>query len=132
MLNSGMPAEYSFLDTLNFSSHGVLPAVIQDHENGQVLMLGYMNREAVEKTLAGPYVTFYSRSRKKLWLKGESSGHFQTVKEIFFDCDADALLIKVEQKVAACHAGYRSCFYRKVGPDGIKIVGEKIFEPESG
>jgi phosphoribosyl-AMP cyclohydrolase len=125
-----IPDSASFLDALNFSSHGILPAVIQDHENGQVLMLGYMNREAAEKTLQGPHVTFYSRSRKKLWTKGETSGHFQTVKQIFFDCDADALLIKVEQKVAACHAGYRSCFFREMGPDGIRIVGEKIFEPE--
>lgn len=130
MLNRGMSDSQSFLNGLNFSSHGVLPAVIQDHENGQVLMLGYMDREAVERTLAGPYVTFYSRSRKKLWLKGETSGHVQTVKEIFFDCDADALLIKVEQKVAACHAGYRTCFYRQFGENGIQIVGEKVFEPE--
>lgn len=126
-----IPDAKSFLDALNFSSHGILPAVIQDYENGQVLMLGYMNREAAEKTLQGPHVTFYSRSRKKLWTKGETSGHFQAVKQIFFDCDADALLIKVEQKVAACHAGYRSCFFREMGPDGIRIVGEKIFEPEA-
>lgn len=116
----------SFVDEINFSSHGIVPAVIQDHENGDVLMLGYMNSEALEKTLAGPYVTFYSRSKRRLWTKGETSGHFQVVKEVFFDCDADAILVKVEQKGVACHEGYRSCFFRKRVADGVAIVGERI------
>lgn len=116
------------LDQLQFDANGLIPAVIQDVENDEVLMVGYMNLEAVKKTIQGPYVTFYSRSRKKMWVKGESSGHTQEVKEIYFDCDADCLLIKVIQKVAACHVGYRSCFYRKVEGEKIKIVGEKIFE----
>lgn len=120
------PPKKSFVDEINFGSHGIVPAVIQDHENGDVLMLGYMNSEALEKTLAGPYVTFYSRSKKRLWTKGETSGHFQVVKEIFFDCDADAILVKVEQKGVACHEGYRSCFFRKRVADGVVIVGERV------
>lgn len=117
-----------FINGLTFNADGLIPAIIQDHANGDVLMLGYMNREALEKTLTGPHVVFYSRSKKCLWLKGEQSGHTQTVKEILFDCDEDALLIKVEQKVAACHVGYRSCFYRKVETNGaITVVGKKVF-----
>lgn len=116
----------SFLDSLTFSSHGLIPAIIQDYQNGEVLMLGYMNREALEKTLAGPHVVFYSRSRQKLWQKGETSGHTQTVKEIFFDCDEDTLLIKVDQNVAACHNGFRSCFYRKFEGGAVKTVGKKV------
>lgn len=116
------------LNQFKFDDKGLLTAVIQDVENGQVLMVGHMNREALEKTLAGPYVTFYSRSRKKLWLKGETSGHTQEVKEIYYDCDADALLIKVNQKVAACHEGYRSCFFRKVEKGEVRVVAKKVFE----
>lgn len=93
-------------------------------------MFAQMNREAVEKTLQGPHVTFWSRSRKKLWVKGEESGHTQTVKEVFYDCDADALLIKVDQKVAACHEGYRSCFFRKIEEGESKVVAKKIFDPK--
>lgn len=119
-----------FLSSLKFDDKGLIPAVIQDNNNHQVLMVGYMNREAVEKTIQGPYVTFYSRSRNKMWIKGETSGHTQEVREIYFDCDADCLLIKVIQKVAACHAGYRSCFYRKLEKGVITIIEEKIFEEE--
>lgn len=119
------------LDNLKLDSQGLIAAVIQDITNNEVLMVGYMNREAVEKTLQGPYVNFYSRSRNKMWVKGESSGHTQTVKEIYFDCDIDCLLIKVEQKVAACHVGYRTCFFRKVEGDNIEVVGEKIFDEKN-
>lgn len=121
-------SQTEFINSLKFDPQGLLPAVIQDVQNNQVLMVGYMNREAVQKTLDGPYVTFYSRSRQKMWLKGESSGHTQEVREVYFDCDADCLLVKVEQKVAACHVGYRSCFYRRIEKGKVKIVGEKIFE----
>lgn len=121
-------SKIELIASLKFDEQGLIPAVIQDIQNNQVLMVGYMNREAVQKTLAGPYVTFYSRSRQKMWLKGESSGHTQEVREVYFDCDADCLLIKVEQKVAACHVGYRSCFYRRIEKGKVKIVGEKIFE----
>lgn len=119
-----------FLNSLKLDDKGLIPAVIQDFENNQVLMVGYMNRTAVEKTIQGPYVTFYSRSRNKMWIKGETSGHTQEVKEIYFDCDVDCLLIKVIQKVAACHVGYRTCFFRKIENGKIKTVGEKIFEEE--
>lgn len=120
----------TFIDQLKFDDKGLICAVIQDVENNQVLMVAYMNKDAVEKTLKGPYVNFYSRSRNKMWIKGESSGHTQEVKEVYFDCDADCLLIKVIQKVAACHAGYRSCFYRQVVDGKPQIIAEKIFEEE--
>ncbi len=119
-----------FLDNLKYDPQGLMTAVIQDVTNNEVLMVAYMNREAIEKTLQGPYVNFYSRSRNKMWIKGESSGHTQTVKEVYFDCDIDCLLIKVEQKVAACHVGYRTCFFRKIEGDKIVLVGEKVFEEE--
>ncbi len=120
----------TWLNDLKFDANGLIPAVIQDVANNEVLMVGYMNRLAVEQTVTGPYVTFYSRSRNKMWVKGESSGHTQEVKEIYFDCDADCLLVKVIQKVAACHVGYRSCFFRKADKQGVEAVGEKIFEEE--
>jgi phosphoribosyl-AMP cyclohydrolase len=105
----------------------LVPAIAQDYATGEVLMLAYMNDEALAKTRETGKAHYWSRSRKKLWLKGETSGNFQIVKEIRIDCDHDAILLLVEQKGGACHTGYRSCFYRTV--DG-KIVGEKIFEPE--
>jgi phosphoribosyl-AMP cyclohydrolase len=117
---------------LQFDGQGLITAVIQDARTNAVLMVAYMNRDALMKTLESGMTHFWSRSRKKLWLKGESSGHTQTVREIFVDCDGDALLIKVEQKGGACHTGYRSCFYRKLaaGGSGFEIAGEKVFEPD--
>ncbi|MGQ9630550.1 MAG: phosphoribosyl-AMP cyclohydrolase [bacterium] len=110
---------------------GLIPAIAQDFATGEVLMLAYMNREAWEKTLETGRAHYWSRSRNSLWLKGESSGNIQIVKEIFIDCDNDAILLKVEQVGgAACHTGYRSCFYRKVEGGETKIVGEKIFDPK--
>lgn len=106
---------------------GLIVAIAQDYKTGEVLMCAYMNPEAVKKTLETGIVHYWSRSRGKLWKKGESSGHLQKVKEILVDCDADALLLKIEQIGGACHTGYRSCFYRRA--DG-EIVGEKVFEPE--
>jgi phosphoribosyl-AMP cyclohydrolase len=105
----------------------LIPAISQDWKTGEVLMLAYMNEEALAKTRQTGKAHYYSRSRKKLWLKGESSGHFQLVKEIRIDCDQDAILLLIEQKGGACHTGYRSCFYRTI--DGT-IVSEKIFSPE--
>ncbi|MBI4411357.1 MAG: phosphoribosyl-AMP cyclohydrolase [Deltaproteobacteria bacterium] len=115
---------------MKFDTSGLIPAVIQDVENNEVLMVAYMNQEAVKKTLEGPYVTFYSRSRNKMWIKGETSGHTQEVKEVYYDCDADCLLVKVVQKVAACHEGYRSCFFRKIENGESKIIAKKLFEEE--
>ena len=121
------------LNQLKTDQNGLIPAIIQDDENKEVLMVGYMNHEAVRKTLESGRVCFWSRSRQEYWIKGETSGHTQTVRTVAFDCDADALLIKVEQKGGACHVGYRSCFFREVSPDGnsTRIVGEKVFDPDA-
>lgn len=117
---------------INFNKgEGLLPVIIQDEATHQVLMLGYMNRESWEETLKTGKVTFWSRSRKKLWLKGETSGHVQEVKEVFLDCDGDALLIKVNQVGgAACHTGFQSCFHHKHEEGQWKISGKKIFDPK--
>lgn len=110
---------------------GLLPAIIQDAASGEVLMLGFMNQEAWDKTLASGRVHFFSRTRGKLWCKGETSGHLQLVKEILVDCDADTVLIKVEQKGGAtCHTGYRSCFYRRLADGRLEICGVKVFDPQ--
>ncbi len=119
------------LDQLKFDANGLITAVIQDVENGEVLMVGYMNQEAVERTLKTGRTCFWSRSRQQFWVKGEKSGHTQTVCSVSFDCDGDALLIKVEQSGGACHKGYRSCFFREISRDGqsVSIIGEKVFDP---
>lgn len=104
--------DFSLLEQLKFDEKGLIPVITQDAENGQVLMLAYANREAMVKTLELGTVHYYSRSRQELWHKGETSGHYQHVKEILYDCDGDAVLIKVYQEGAACHTGKRSCFYR--------------------
>lgn len=119
-----------FIKNLKFNAEGLIPVILQDNQTGEVLMFAWMNREAVEKTLQGPHVTFWSRTRKKLWVKGEESGHTQTVKQIFVDCDADALLVKIDQKVAACHEGYRSCFFREVRKGELAVVREPVFNPK--
>ncbi|MHC1610775.1 MAG: phosphoribosyl-AMP cyclohydrolase [Candidatus Methanospirareceae archaeon] len=103
------------------------PVIVQDYETGEVLMLAYMDDEALRLTRETGKAHYWSRSRGRLWKKGESSGHEQLVKDILIDCDEDTILIKVEQIGGACHTGYRSCFYRRI--DG-KIVGEKVFDPE--
>ncbi len=116
-------------ELIKFDEKGLVVAVVQD-EKGEVLMVAYMNKEAIEKTLKTGKMHYYSRSRKKLWLKGEESGNFQFVKEIYIDCDGDTLLFKVEQKGGACHEGYYSCFFRKFENGEFKIFREKIFEPK--
>jgi len=112
----------SLLDSVAFGTDGLLPAIVQDAENGEILMLAYMNREALDKTLETGKSHFWSRSRNVLWRKGETSGNEQTVKEIRLDCDGDALLILVEQKGVACHTGERSCFYHKLQSDMLAEV----------
>ena len=102
------------LDVLAFEKYDLLPAIVQDCENGDVLMLAYMSRDSLQKTLETGLTCFWSRSRETLWQKGETSGNTQVVKEIFYDCDADTLLIKVHQNGPACHTGHRSCFYRSL------------------
>jgi len=111
--------------------NGLIPVIIQDALTHEVLMLGYMNRESWQKTLETKKVSFWSRSRKKLWVKGETSGHTQEVKEIYLDCDGDTLLIKVNQiGGAACHTGFRSCFHLRHEEGEWKVSGEKVFDPK--
>jgi phosphoribosyl-AMP cyclohydrolase len=110
---------------------GLLPAVIQDATTKEILMLGFMNAEALEATRASGDVTFFSRSRNKLWRKGESSGHVLRVREILFDCDADAMVVSVDALgPGVCHEGYRTCFFRRLEADGgVSVVAEKTFDP---
>ena len=113
---------------LKFDDKGLITAIAQDHETNEILMLAFMNLEALEKTVDTGKAHYFSRSRGKLWLKGESSGHVQLVHDMYIDCDADAVLMKVEQLGGgACHMGYRSCFYRTLEGD---VVSEKVFDPE--
>ncbi|QTA88657.1 phosphoribosyl-AMP cyclohydrolase [Desulfonema magnum] len=110
---------------------GLLPVVVQDYETNEVLMLAFMNETAWEATLSTNKATYYSRSRKKLWVKGESSGNVQNVKEIRIDCDDDTILLKVEQVGgAACHMGYKSCFFRKVEDGSLTVMGKPVFDPK--
>jgi phosphoribosyl-AMP cyclohydrolase len=110
---------------------GLLPAIAQDAETGEVLMMAYMNAESYAETLATGRAVYYSRSRNKLWRKGEESGHVQEVKAVYVDCDADTLLLKVHQiGGAACHEGYKSCFFRQVTPEGLQVVGSRVFDPK--
>ena len=108
----------SILDNLKYDENGLVAAIIQDDENGDVLMMAWMNREACQRTLETGRVNFWSRSRQKFWIKGETSGHVQKVRSVAMDCDGDCLLIRVEQTGAACHEGYRSCFFRTISPEG--------------
>lgn len=121
------------LDTIKFDEKGLVPAIVQEAETGDVVMFAWMNRESLEKTLETGVMTYWSRSRQKLWIKGETSGNTQTVTEVFVDCDADCLLFKVEPQgqKAACHKGYRSCFFRSVNlSDGsFTIIAEPVFDP---
>ena len=116
------------LEGLKYDSNGQIPAVVQDVQNDTVLMVGYMNREAVERTIATKRVTFWSRSRQEYWVKGATSGNVQHVCDLFVDCDQDCLLIRVEQVGAACHEGYRSCFFRRVDESGetLETIGEPL------
>lgn len=116
----------------DFRKNELIPVIAQDDETGDVLMLAYMNEQAFNETLQTGRVCYYSRSRKKLWRKGEESGNVQQLRSIYFDCDADTLLVKVRQVGgAACHEGYRSCFFRRLDPKSgaIEIVGERLFDP---
>ncbi|MCB1215608.1 MAG: phosphoribosyl-AMP cyclohydrolase [Deltaproteobacteria bacterium] len=118
------------VDQLKYDDKGLIPAIAQDYQTGEVLMVAYMNRESLAKTLESKIATYWSRSRGKLWIKGESSGHTQEVQTIYFDCDKDCVLMKVKQNVAACHVGYRSCFFYKLEGDQLVEVGEKVFEED--
>jgi phosphoribosyl-AMP cyclohydrolase len=110
---------------------GLVPAVAQDADTGEVLMLAWMNREAFEETMRTGQAVYFSRSRNKLWRKGEESGHVQQVQDIFVDCDADTVLLKVRQVGgAACHEGYKSCFFRRLEGNELRVIAEKVFDPQ--
>jgi len=108
---------------------GLIAAIAQDASTGEVLMIAWMNAEAYDETVRTGRAVYYSRSRGRLWRKGEESGHVQRVKGIYVDCDADAVLMKVEQAGAACHEGYRSCFFRQGTPSGLQVVAERLVDP---
>jgi phosphoribosyl-AMP cyclohydrolase len=118
--------------TIDFDkSGGLVPAIAQDADTGAVLMLAWMNREAYEETVRTGRAVYFSRSRNRLWRKGEESGNVQEVREIYLDCDADTILLKVHQiGGAACHEGYQSCFFRRVEGDKLRVVGERVFDPK--
>ena len=118
------------IEHVKFDDRGLVTAIAQDADNGEILMLAYMNEESLRRTLDSGVMTYWSRSRGKLWLKGESSGHTQQVVDARIDCDGDALLFRVRQEGGACHTGFRSCFYRKVEGDALVESGEKIFDPD--
>jgi len=109
---------------------GLLPVIAQDVTTGDVLMLAWMNEEAFAETVRTGRAVYFSRSRGKLWHKGEESGHVQTVKGIYIDCDADTILLKVEQQGAACHEGYRSCFFREITTDGMRVALPRLVDPQ--
>ena len=117
----------SFYDKLKYNEAGLIPAIIQEQSTGRVLMMAWMNRASLETTVATGKTHFWSRSRQKFWMKGETSGHIQTVKDIAFDCDGDTLLIQVEQIGAACHEGFKSCFFRSIEGKGESF---KLTEPQ--
>ncbi len=118
------------LEDLKYDAAGLIPAIVQDADTGEVLMMAYMNRESLADTIRTGKTHFWSRSRKKYWMKGESSGHVQDVVGIYMDCDKDTLLIKARQHGAACHEGYKSCFFRERQADGEwKVIAERLFDP---
>ncbi len=113
----------------DFSNGKLVAAIAQDAESGEVLMLAWMNEDAYRETLATSQATYYSRSRGRLWRKGEESGHVQRVREVRFDCDGDAILLLVDQTGPACHEGYRSCFFRRVDSQGVTVIAERMRDP---
>jgi len=126
-----MAESATFIDQLKFNSDGLIPAIVQEHGSGRVLMMAWMNRSSLLKTLELGQTVFWSRSRQKYWIKGESSGHVQKVRDLAFDCDGDTLLIQVDQVGAACHEGYKSCFFRSVSDGGstVRVTEERVAAP---
>ena len=116
---------------VTYNDKGLIAAIVQDVESGQVLMLGWMNQAALEQTLQTRKATFYSRSRDKIWVKGESSGHIQQVVDVRVDCDQDAILLRCQSQGPACHVGYQTCFYRAIEPDDhLQFVESRVFDPD--
>jgi phosphoribosyl-AMP cyclohydrolase len=120
----------SFIDNLKFNEQGLIPAIVQEEGSGRVLMMAWMNADSIRSTLETGKTHFWSRSRQKYWMKGESSGNTQQVKDVAYDCDGDTLLIQVEQIGAACHEGYKSCFFRSVKEGEGEITEERLIDPE--
>ncbi|MFN7017913.1 MAG: phosphoribosyl-AMP cyclohydrolase [Fimbriimonadales bacterium] len=120
-----------WINMLKYDANGLVPAIVQDAQNGQVLMLAYMNRESLRRTVETGLCTYWSRSRQQFWVKGETSGHVQRVKRILVDCDADAVLIQVEQVGVACHTGHRSCFFREAQGSVLVEIEPVLIDPES-
>ena len=122
----------SVLDNLKFNGDGLIPAIIQEQSTGRVLMMAWMNKESIQRTLDLGKTVFWSRSRQKYWVKGETSGHVQMVRDVSFDCDGDTLLIQVEQSGAACHEGYKSCFFRSIQERGAasQVTEPKLVNPD--
>ena len=117
--------------TPKFDTNGLIPAIAQDASTGQILMVAYMNAESLDLTLKTGNAVYYSRSRKKLWKKGEQSGHVQKIQQILVDCDQDCLVLKVSVDSGQCHTGYQSCFYRSVtSPSSLKFIAHKVYDPE--
>ena len=121
----------NILDELKYDTNGLIPAIIQEHGTGRVLMVAWMNKESLAKTIEIRETVFWSRSRKELWHKGATSGHTQKVKDIAFDCDKDVLLIQVEQTGAACHEGYKSCFFRSITGAEVQVTEPRLVDPEN-
>lgn len=117
------------VDELKYDSNGLIPAVVQEHGTGRVLMVAWMNKESLTKTLELGEMVYWSRSRKEIWHKGATSGHTQKVKSLQFDCDKDCLLAQVEQVGAACHDGYKSCFYRTITGEAVQITEARLVDP---
>ena len=126
------PARESGTDIMiKFDDKGLVPAIVQDHASGEILMMGWMNEGALKQTLETRLASFYSRSRQKFWVKGETSGHTQEVVEAYTDCDQDAIILKVKSNGPCCHVGYQSCFYRRFdGVDKLETVAEKVYDPK--
>jgi phosphoribosyl-AMP cyclohydrolase len=120
----------AWIETLKYDANGLIPAIIQDDADGSVLMMAWMNKASLADTLKTQKTHFWSRSRQKYWMKGEESGNIQVLKSVFYDCDSDVLLFRVEQVGrAACHTGHRSCFYMQATAEGLKDTGEMVFDP---
>ena len=123
--------EMKFIEKLKFNDDGLIPAIVQEASSGCVVMMAWMNEASLKSTIETGKTHFWSRSRQKYWMKGESSGHTQEVKDIAFDCDGDTLLIQVEQHGAACHEGYKSCFFRSIDEEGdFDVTEERLVNPE--
>ncbi|PLY15391.1 MAG: phosphoribosyl-AMP cyclohydrolase [Sedimenticola sp.] len=129
-MGEGLPLQ-QVLDGLPYNADGLVPAIAQQHDTGEVLMMAWMNRESLDETLRTGRVCFWSRSRQKLWRKGESSGQVQMLKDMRFDCDGDTILLLVDQTGPACHTGRRTCFYNAVRGDRVEVVSEPLIDPET-